>query len=82
MPFNVTSRSLVTVTRLLPLLVPAANLLPEAVDGLLLDAEPRESTPRGDHIFPVALFPLGLTGIPRVWPRWEEDARLNRLCGC
>ena len=62
---NVTSRSLVTVTRLLLLLVPAANLPPEAADGLLPDAVPREST-RRSYIPRVALFPLGLTGIPRV----------------
>ena len=51
---------------------------------LLMDYFPMlcPESPRGDHIFPVALFPLGLTGIPRVWPRWEEDAGLDRLCGC
>ena len=72
MPFNVTSRSLVTVTRLLPLLVPAANLLPEAVDGLLLDAKLRESTGR-------SYIPRGTLS---PWSHWDTPCLTKVERGC
>ena len=72
MTLNVTLHSLVTVTRLLLLLVPAANLPPEVADGLLPDAVPRGST--GRSYIPRGTLP--------PWLHWDTPCLTKVGRGC